>query len=64
MCGGSVTAFLYYYERSAVMKLTYPICCGVDVHKTFLVATIITSNYESPKYKQIISSVRSLFCRF
>ena len=34
------------------MKLTYPICCGVDVHKTFLVATIITSNYESPKYKQ------------
>ena len=34
------------------MKLTYPICCGVDVHKTFLVATIITSSYESPKYKQ------------
>lgn len=23
------------------MKLTYPVCCGVDVHKTFLVATII-----------------------
>ena len=34
------------------MKLTYPICCGIDVHKTFLVATIITSNFESPKYKQ------------
>ena len=34
------------------MKLTYPICCGVDVHKTFLVATVITSSYESPKYKQ------------
>ena len=34
------------------MKLTYPICCGVDVHKTFLVATIITSDFESPKYKQ------------
>lgn len=34
------------------MRLTYPICCGVDVHKTFLVATIITSNYEAPKYKQ------------
>ena len=32
--------------------LTYPICCGVDVHKTFLVATIITSDFESPKYKQ------------
>ena len=52
MCGGSVTAFLSITERSAQMKLTYPICCGVDVHKTFLVATIITSSYESPKYKQ------------
>jgi hypothetical protein len=30
------------------MKLTYPVCCGVDVHKTFLVATIITSNYFTP----------------
>ena len=34
------------------MKLTYPVCCGVDVHKTFLVATIITSNYVIPQYQQ------------
>ena len=34
------------------MKLTYPICCGVDVHKTFLVATIITSKYVMPHYYQ------------
>lgn len=34
------------------MKLTYPICCGVDVHKTFLVATIITSNFAQPQYHQ------------
>ncbi len=34
------------------MKLTYPVCCGVDVHKTFLVATIITSDSVTPKYKQ------------
>ena len=34
------------------MKLTYPVCCGVDVHKTFLVATIITSDFIIPKYKQ------------
>ena len=34
------------------MKLTYPVCCGVDVHKTFLVATIITSDSLTPKYKQ------------
>ncbi len=25
------------------MKTVYPICCGVDVHKNFLVATIITT---------------------
>lgn len=34
------------------MKLTYPICCGVNVHKTFLVATIITSEYVMPHYYQ------------
>lgn len=34
------------------MKLTYPVCCGVDVHKTFLVATIITSESIQPKYHQ------------
>lgn len=34
------------------MKLTYPICCSVDVHKTFLVATIITSEYVMPHYHQ------------
>ena len=25
------------------MKVVYPICCGVDVHKTFLVGTIIST---------------------
>jgi len=25
------------------LKIVYPVCCGVDVHKTFLVATIITT---------------------
>lgn len=34
------------------MKLTYPVCCGIDVHKTFLVATIITSEYVMPRYHQ------------
>lgn len=32
------------------MKLTYPICCGIDVHKTFLVATIIKTDGLTPKY--------------
>jgi len=34
------------------MKIVYPICCGVDVHKTFLVATIITSNGITPHYSK------------
>jgi len=34
------------------VKVVYPICCGVDVHKTFLVATIITSQGITPHYSK------------
>jgi len=34
------------------MKVVYPICCGVDVHKTFLVATIITAQGMTPHYSK------------
>jgi len=34
------------------MKVVYPTCCGVDVHKTFFVATIITSEGITPHYKK------------
>ncbi len=34
------------------MKVVYPICCGVDVHKTFLVATIIISKGITPHYSK------------
>ncbi|MDQ7096711.1 IS110 family transposase [Desulfosporosinus sp. PR] len=34
------------------MKVVYPICCGVDVHKTFLVATLITSQGITPHYSK------------
>lgn len=34
------------------MKIVYPICCGVDVHKTFLVATLITSQGITPHYEK------------
>ena len=27
-----------------MMRLTYPICCGLDVHKNVIVATIVTTN--------------------
>lgn len=34
------------------MNVVYPICCGVDVHKTFFVATIITTEGIQPKYQK------------
>ena len=34
------------------MKIVYPTCCGVDVHKTFFVATIITSKGITPQYSK------------
>lgn len=34
------------------MKVVYPICCGVDAHKTFLVATLITSQGLTPHYSK------------
>jgi transposase len=35
------------------LKVVYQICCGVDIHKTFLVATIIkTSKGDQPSYQK------------
>lgn len=34
------------------MNVVYPICCGIDVHKTFFVATIITTEGIQPKYQK------------
>ena len=35
------------------MKVVYPTCCGVDVHKSFLVATIIkTTSGVQPSYQK------------
>lgn len=48
------------------MKVVYPVCCGVDVHKTFLVATIIsTSSGVSPRYfKKRFSTFNSSLLNF
>jgi len=34
------------------LRVVYPICCGVDVHKTFFVATLITTEGIVPQYKK------------
>ena len=40
------------------MKLTYPICCGADVHKTFLVAN---NHYQRVCYAAL-AALLSTFC--
>ena len=30
-----------------MLKIVYPICCGIDVHKRFIIATIATTNDEN-----------------
>jgi Transposase and inactivated derivatives len=53
MCDGSVNVFSSIsIKGGCAMKVVYPICCGVDVHKTFLVATIITSQGITPRYSK------------
>jgi transposase len=48
-----------------IVKIVYPTCCGVDVHKTFLVATIITSEGITPHYqKKRFSTFNKSILRF
>ena len=34
------------------MNVVYPVCCGVDVHKKFFVATLISTHGFQPKYEK------------
>jgi hypothetical protein len=44
MCDNSVNVFLIaIIKKGYALKVVYPVCCGADVYKTFLVTTIITS---------------------
>lgn len=49
-CDGSVKAFSISDKEVFVLKVVYQTCCGIDVHKSFLVATIISSDQLIPKY--------------
>lgn len=48
------------------MKIVYPICCGVDVHKTFLIGTVVsTVDGIQPRYqKKRFSTYNSDLRRF
>lgn len=53
---------LIFYERSLTMKVTYQTCCGVDLHKSFLVATIVktTGGIEPSYQKKCFSTLLTL----
>ena len=48
----SVSSPNIFLRGGSEMKVVYPICCGIDVHKTFLVATLITYMGMTPKYSK------------
>lgn len=49
-----------------MMRLIYPICCGLDVHKKVIVATIVTTNssgiseYHQKSFATIILTFRTV----
>lgn len=48
------------------LKIVYKICCGIDVHKTFVVACIASTNskgvttYESHRFSTFTTGLRTL----
>ena len=49
----SLLLFLFYKVVILIMKLKYSICCGLDVHKNVIVATIVTTGKDGiSEYKQ------------
>jgi len=49
-----------------MLKIVYPICCGVDVHKTFVVATIAATDrknittYKTQRFSTFSKDLRAL----
>jgi chitinase len=49
-----------------MLKIVYPICCGIDVHKKFLVACIAFTNdkgvttYKSSRFSTFTNGLRKL----
>lgn len=47
-----------------MLKIVYPICCGMDVHKSFVVACIATTNdhgvttYKSKRFSTFTNDLR------
>ncbi|WP_155943506.1 hypothetical protein [Mitsuokella sp. oral taxon 131] len=48
------------------MKIVSPVCCGIDIHKSFLVATIVsvtkmrTLSYKKERFSTLNKDLRRL----
>jgi len=57
-----------YHRREGVhmLKIVFPICCGIDVHKTFVIATIAATNrenittYQTKRFSTFTKDLRAL----
>ena len=58
--------FLFIKVVILMMKLKYSICCGLDVHKNVIVATIVTTNKDgiSEYLQKSFSTINSDIQRF
>ena len=49
-----------------MLKIVYPVCCGIDVHKNFIVACIASTNdkgvttYRSSRFSTFTNGLRKL----
>lgn len=49
-----------------MLKIVYPICCGIDVHKTFVIATIASTDnkgitsYKASRFSTFTKGLREL----
>ena len=49
-----------------MLKIVYPICCGMDIHKTFIIATIAATNernvttYQTKRFSTFTKDLRTL----
>ena len=67
MCGGTVNGFSLFFQKGVLpVKVVYQTCCGVDVHKSFLVATIIktTSGVQPSYHKKRFSTFNNSILEF
>lgn len=66
MCDEIVNGVFISFESNLTMKVVFQTCCGIDVHKSFLVATIIktTCSIEPSYHKKHFSNLNNSIQQF